>query len=76
MRLLFAGGSRLVFRLSGTGSVGATLRMCVERYVPPAAGRAALGMETAEALAPLVAFGREVSGVGELTGRAEASVVT
>jgi len=32
VRVLFADGSRLIYRLSGTGSVGATIRIYVERY--------------------------------------------
>ena len=40
IRILFEGGSRVVFRLSGTGTSGATLRLYVERYEPdPAASR-------------------------------------
>ncbi|WP_353216196.1 alpha-D-glucose phosphate-specific phosphoglucomutase, partial [Sandarakinorhabdus sp.] len=34
LRVLFAGGSRVVFRLSGTGTQGATLRVYLERYEP------------------------------------------
>jgi phosphoglucomutase len=35
-RITFESGSRVVFRLSGTGTVGATLRLYLEKYVPPA----------------------------------------
>ena len=34
IRILFEGGSRIVFRLSGTGTSGATLRVYIERYEP------------------------------------------
>ncbi|TGV00176.1 alpha-D-glucose phosphate-specific phosphoglucomutase, partial [Mesorhizobium sp. M8A.F.Ca.ET.173.01.1.1] len=34
IRILFEGGSRVVFRLSGTGTSGATLRVYIERYEP------------------------------------------
>jgi len=37
VRVLFADGSRLIYRLSGTGSVGATIRIYVERYEADAA---------------------------------------
>ena len=37
IRVMFEGGSRIVYRLSGTGTVGATLRVYIERYVPPPA---------------------------------------
>ena len=37
VRVMFEGGSRIVYRLSGTGTVGATLRVYIERYEPPPA---------------------------------------
>lgn len=46
----FTDGSRVVFRLSGTGSHGATVRMYVERYVAPEKGKAELSTPTAEGL--------------------------
>ena len=75
VRLLFADGSRVVFRLSGTGSVGATVRMYIEKYVPPG-DEAALAMETADALAPLIKLGLELSQVQQLTGRDAPTVIT
>lgn len=35
LRIVFIDGSRLVFRLSGTGSAGATIRLYVDSYIPP-----------------------------------------
>ena len=55
-RVLFEGGSRVVFRLSGTGTSGATLRVYVERYEPDAARH---GTETQAALADLIAAAEE-----------------
>ena len=52
---MFEGGSRIVYRLSGTGTVGATLRVYVERYEPPS-GK--LGEETQAALADLIALSK------------------
>ena len=75
MRLLFADGSRIIFRLSGTGSVGATVRLYVEKYTPPEEA-AGLQMETAEALAPLIRLALELSQVQELTGRDAPTVIT
>jgi len=75
VRLLFSDGSRLIFRLSGTGSVGATVRIYIEKYAPPG-DEAALSMETADALAPLIALGLELSHVRELTGRDAPTVIT
>ena len=74
-RLLFADGSRIIFRLSGTGSVGATVRLYVEKYTPPEEA-AGLQMETAEALAPLIRLALELSQVQELTGRDAPTVIT
>jgi len=75
VRLLFADGSRVVFRLSGTGSVGATVRMYIEKYVPPG-DEGALSLETADALAPLIALGLELCQVEQLTGRDAPTVIT
>ena len=76
VRLLMADGSRVVFRLSGTGSVGATVRIYFEKYVPPTAEPEALEMDTADALAPLIALGLELSAVQTLTGRDAPTVIT
>ncbi|HEY0971024.1 MAG TPA: alpha-D-glucose phosphate-specific phosphoglucomutase [Gemmatimonadales bacterium] len=73
LRVLLDDGSRIVYRLSGTGTAGATLRMYVESYEPdPARQHAA----PADALADLVASGLELARVRELTGREEPTVVT
>jgi phosphoglucomutase len=73
MRVLFAGGSRIVYRLSGTGTVGATLRVYVERYEPPSGD---LGLDAQVALADLIALSRVLAGIEERTGRKAPSVVT
>ena len=52
IRVMFEGGSRIVYRLSGTGTVGATLRVYIEHYEPPT-GK--LDQDTQTALAPLIA---------------------
>lgn len=75
VRLLFADGSRLIFRLSGTGSTGATIRMYIEKYMPPGDAEA-LSLETADALAPLIGLGLKLSQVQELTGRDAPTVIT
>jgi len=77
VRLLFADGSRVIFRLSGTGSVGATVRMYIEKYTAPADDdEAALAMETADALASLISLGLQLSQVQEFTGREAPTVIT
>jgi phosphoglucomutase len=73
IRVLFAGGSRVVFRLSGTGTEGATLRVYLERY-EPAGGQ--LDAETGAALADLVAAAEVIAGIEGHTGRTAPDVVT
>ena len=73
MRMMFDGGSRIVYRLSGTGTVGATLRVYIERYEPPAGD---LGQETQTALADLIALSRSIAEIEARTGRKAPSVVT
>lgn len=73
IRILFEGGSRIVLRLSGTGTAGATLRLYVERYEPDAARH---GIETQTALADLIAVADTIAGIKAHTGRSEPSVIT
>jgi phosphoglucomutase len=73
IRILFEGGSRIVYRLSGTGTSGATLRIYVERYE---ADPTKLARPTAEAIADLVAVARELSDLEPRTGRAAPTVIT
>ncbi|TXC71676.1 alpha-D-glucose phosphate-specific phosphoglucomutase [Sphingomonas ginsenosidivorax] len=73
VRVLFEGGSRVVFRLSGTGTSGATLRVYLERY-EPAGGD--LDRETGDMLADIVAAADAIAGIVEHTGRTAPDVVT
>ena len=73
IRVLFEGGSRVVFRLSGTGTSGATLRVYIERY-EPADGN--LGLDTQEALADLIDAADAIAGIREHTGRHAPTVIT
>ncbi len=66
VRILLEDGSRAVFRLSGTGTEGATLRVYLERYV---ANPALHAVPTQEALAPLVALAEKVAQIVGMTGR-------
>jgi phosphoglucomutase len=75
VRLLFADGSRIIVRLSGTGSEGATVRIYIERYQRPGSDKALLADATT-ALAPLVSLALKVTMVRELTGRDEPTVIT
>jgi phosphoglucomutase len=73
LRVLFEGGSRIVFRLSGTGTEGATLRVYLERY-EPATGD--LDRETGAMLADLIAAAETLAGIVRHTGRTRPSVIT
>lgn len=73
IRILFEGGSRVVFRLSGTGTSGATLRVYIERFEPDAARH---DVETQEALADLIAVADEIAGIKSRTGRDAPTVIT
>lgn len=73
IRVLFKGGSRVVFRLSGTGTSGATLRVYIERYEPD---KARHDLETQAALADLIAAADDIAGIHSHTGRARPSVIT
>ncbi len=73
VRILFEDGSRVVFRLSGTGTEGATLRVYIERYVAPDGD---LALETADALAPLIAAAQELADIAGYTGMDQPSVIT
>jgi phosphoglucomutase len=73
VRVMFACGSRIVFRLSGTGTEGATLRVYLERYEAPD-GR--LAEETPAMLADLIAAAEAIAGISAHTGRTAPDVVT
>ena len=73
VRILFEDGSRIVYRLSGTGTVGATLRVYIERYEPDTARH---GQETGAALGDLIALSRNLARIEHYTGRTEPSVIT
>ncbi|MBB3595420.1 phosphoglucomutase [Rhizobium sp. BK529] len=73
IRVLFKGGSRVVFRLSGTGTSGATLRVYIERYEPDSTRH---NIETQEALADLIAAAESIANIRERTGRNEPTVIT
>ena len=73
VRVLFAGGSRFVMRLSGTGTEGATLRLYLERY---AAGPEGLAEDPQAALAPIIRAAHAIAGIEGFTGKAAPDVVT
>ena len=73
IRVLFEGGSRIVFRLSGTGTQGATLRVYLERY-EPVGGR--LDAQTPEMLADLILAADAIASISALTQRTRPDVIT
>lgn len=73
VRVSFAGGARAVFRLSGTGTEGATLRVYLERYAPPGGDH---GEETQAALAAVIAAAEEIAEISRRTGRTAPDVMT
>lgn len=73
IRLLFDDGARVIFRLSGTGTEGATLRLYLERFE---ANAALQNQPTQQALADLAAIADEVAGIRVRTGMAAPSVAT
>ncbi|XP_078485856.1 phosphoglucomutase-1-like [Ciona intestinalis] len=74
IRIIFSDGSRLVFRLSGTGSSGATIRMYVDSYV--SSDDTTLEASAADVLCPLVEIALKISQIPELTGRTSPTVIT
>jgi phosphoglucomutase len=73
LRVIFEGGARIVYRLSGTGTTGSTLRVYVERFE---ADPALLAQDTQAALADLVATSRGLARLREFTGRERPDVIT
>ncbi|MEO6394857.1 MAG: alpha-D-glucose phosphate-specific phosphoglucomutase [Devosia sp.] len=73
IRIGFSDGSRIVLRLSGTGTVGATLRLYLERYEPPHGQH---DLNTQSALSFLIELADRIAGIRERTGRDAPSVIT
>ncbi len=71
IRIMFADGSRIVYRLSGTGTAGATLRVYIERFEADT-----LDLDTSEALGDLIGVSRSLAEIERHTGRKEPSVIT
>ncbi len=73
IRIGFTDGSRMVFRLSGTGTQGATLRVYLESYEPDVAKQ---GLDPQVALAELIAIADEFAQIRALTGMDKPTVIT
>jgi phosphoglucomutase len=73
IRIGFSDGSRIVYRLSGTGTAGATLRIYLEAYEPEPEKQK---RETAVAMQPLVGIATALAEIESRTGRKEPTVIT
>lgn len=73
IRIGFKDGSRIVFRLSGTGTSGATLRIYFEGYTDDPQQQQ---LDSQEALAEIISIAAEISRLTELTGRTQPTVIT
>ncbi|MES3035254.1 MAG: alpha-D-glucose phosphate-specific phosphoglucomutase [Gemmatimonadota bacterium] len=73
LRILFEDGSRIIYRLSGTGTAGATLRVYIESYV---AGPDGLDRDPQDALQELVQAALDVAQIPSRTGRTAPTVIT
>ena len=73
LRILFSDGSRIVFRLSGTGTEGATLRIYLEAFEPDTSKH---DLDAQEALAEMINIALEISELTIRTGRSTPTVIT
>jgi phosphoglucomutase len=73
VRILFVDGSRIIFRLSGTGTEGATLRIYLENYEQDISKH---HLDAQEALSPLIVIALQVSELKLRTGREKPTVIT
>jgi len=73
LRILFTDGSRIVFRLSGTGTEGATVRIYLEAYDPDVARH---HLDAQVALSELIGIAGELSELAARTGRVTPTVIT
>ena len=73
LRIGFEDDSRIIFRLSGTGTEGATIRIYIERFE---ANSDKQSQQTQPALAALINIAAELSALRKITGRDRATVIT
>merc|ERR1712003_113037 len=73
IRFIFTDGSRIIFRLSGTGVAGATVRLYLEKYVAP---NGDLAMHAFDVVKPLADAALKLSNLKEYTGRDSPTVIT
>lgn len=73
VRFIFTDGSRIIFRLSGTGSAGATVRLYIEQFEPDVSKH---NLDAQAALKPLIDLALSLSKLKDFTGREKPTVIT
>lgn len=73
IRIGFKGGDRIIYRLSGTGTEGATLRVYIESYQ---ADQSKQHLDTQQALGDLIELADQIAKIRDLTGRTAPTVIT
>ena len=73
LRVLFTDGSRIIFRLSGTGTSGATLRIYLEAFEPDTSKH---DLDAQIALAEMIQIALQISELKQRTGRDKPTVIT
>ncbi|XP_020089493.1 phosphoglucomutase, chloroplastic [Ananas comosus] len=73
LRFVFTDGSRIIYRLSGTGSAGATVRVYIEQFEPDVSKH---DMDAQTALKPLIDIALSVAKLKDFTGREKPTVIT
>lgn len=73
VRFVFTDGSRIIYRLSGTGSAGATVRIYIEQFEPDVSKHE---MDAQAALKPLIDLALSLSKLKDFTGREKPTVIT
>ncbi|MCI09609.1 phosphoglucomutase chloroplastic-like, partial [Trifolium medium] len=73
VRFVFTDGSRIIYRLSGTGSAGATVRVYIEQFEPDVSKH---DVDAQIALKPLIDLALSVSKLKDFTGREKPTVIT
>lgn len=73
LRFIFDDGSRIIYRLSGTGSSGATIRLYIEQYTND---QARLKEDAQQALKEIINVALDISKLKEFTGRDKPTVIT
>jgi phosphoglucomutase len=71
IRFIYKDGSRVIFRQSGTGAVGMTIRIYFEKYEPEK-----IDLQKEDALKHMIEFGLKTSNISEFTGKTKPDVIT